>query len=177
MINAARGPVVDNRALSALLAERDDLTVFLDTWENEPRVSTTLLQQVDLATPHIAGYSVEGRLRGTQMVLDAASRHFGIDTHWNMAQEIPAIQPLDLVEARDDLAFWRALFAAHCDIRRDHDALIGSARLDAAERSSLFESLRRVYPDRLEYPRWRIDAVRAGNRAQTLAQLGFTLEN
>ena len=177
MINAARGPVVDNAALSALLAERDDLVVFLDTWEHEPQISPTLLRQVDLATPHIAGYSVEGRLRGTQMVLDAACRHFGVEATWNMASEIPHPQRLDLADSDDDLAFWRQLFATHCNIRRDHEALMAGAELDASARGSLFESLRRVYPDRLEYPRWRIDPARAGKHAQTLARLGFTPEN
>ena len=79
LINAARGEVIDNHALLQLLNQRDDLRVFLDTWENEPVVSRELLQRVDLATPHIAGYSVEGRLRGTQMVLDATCKHFRLD--------------------------------------------------------------------------------------------------
>ncbi|MDJ0779986.1 MAG: 4-phosphoerythronate dehydrogenase [Gammaproteobacteria bacterium] len=176
LINAARGPVIDNTALLALLDERDDLRVFLDTWEGEPRVMPELLRRVQLATPHIAGYSVEGRLRGTQMVLDAACARFGIEPGWNMAQEIPAAKQLQLVAASDELAFWQRLFTAHFDIRRDHAALIASAELDDSQRGGLFESLRRVYPDRLEYPRWRISAAQAGARAQALAELGFAVE-
>ncbi|RLA15931.1 MAG: erythronate-4-phosphate dehydrogenase, partial [Gammaproteobacteria bacterium] len=64
LVNAARGPVVDNQALLNTLESRPDLVVFLDTWENEPDISRELLDRVSLATPHIAGYSVEGRLRG-----------------------------------------------------------------------------------------------------------------
>jgi len=63
LVNAARGPVVDNVALLEILDRRSDLTLFLDTWENEPDISRELLEKIDLATPHIAGYSVEGRLR------------------------------------------------------------------------------------------------------------------
>ena len=72
LVNAARGPIIDNKALLTVIQQRPDLMVFLDTWENEPKPSKELLASVDLATPHIAGYSVEGRLRGTQMILDAA---------------------------------------------------------------------------------------------------------
>ena len=176
LINAARGAVVDNGALNALLAERDDLRVFLDTWENEPAIMPELLRRVHLATPHIAGYSVEGRLRGTQMVLDAACAHFKFESCWNMAREIPAASALVPDAATDDLAFWQQLFAAHFDIRRDHAALTDGAGLDDAERGRLFESLRRVYPDRLEYPRWRITRAQAGGHANTLAELGFIVE-
>ena len=84
LINAARGEVIDNNALLALLTSRNDLSVFLDTWENEPDINLKLLDKVDLATPHIAGYSVEGRLRGTQMILNAASSFFDLSANWNM---------------------------------------------------------------------------------------------
>lgn len=175
LVNAARGPVIDNAALLARLRAGQDLRVFLDTWEDEPLISRELLRRVDLATPHIAGYSVEGRLRGTQLVLDAACAYFGREAAWHMSRELPPVTPLALEAGRDELAFWQGLFAAHCDIWRDHRALRATADLDDDAFASHFESLRRVYPDRLEYPRRSVKAEDIGAYRERLDALGFVL--
>ncbi len=177
LVNAARGEVVDNTALSQLLAGRDDLRVFLDTWESEPRINRELLRQVDLATPHIAGYSVEGRLRGTQMVLDAACRHFDLSSSWHMNRLLPEPRRLALRAGESAAQSWANLFREHFDITRDHDALLAGADLDDSDFGAHFDALRRVYDDRLEYDRFEIDAAEAGLPRETLARLGFRLRN
>lgn len=78
LINASRGGVIDNLALLAHLKRGSDLKVALDVWEGEPQINVDLLRQVDIATPHIAGYSLEGRLKGTQMVRDGMCRSLGL---------------------------------------------------------------------------------------------------
>jgi erythronate-4-phosphate dehydrogenase len=176
LINAARGEVVDNRALLQLLDERDDLHVFLDTWEHEPLVSRKLLQRVDLATPHIAGYSVEGRLRGTQMILDAASEHFKLSSSWHMSQQLPAPADLCCPSTSSSLEFWQELLQQHCNIWRDHDALVAGADLDDDAFAIHFDGLRKVYPDRLEYERFRIGRVNDDLRGAVLTELGFQLD-
>lgn len=168
LVNAARGEVVDNAALLELLRQRDDLIVFLDTWEHEPLVSRALLRRVDLATPHIAGYSVEGRLRGTQMILDAACGHFGRESGWHMSQKLP---PTRHIEAR--IETWVGLFQRHCDIWRDHEALLAGTGFDDQAFATHFDSLRRVYPDRLEYERFSVDSGDSGLPQATLRELGF----
>ena len=82
VLNAARGAVCDTQAL---LDWNGDLA--LDCWENEPRISQPLLNRAFIATPHIAGYSSEGKMRGTAMVVEALNRHFGwhIEPQWPMA--------------------------------------------------------------------------------------------
>ena len=177
LVNAARGEVVDNAALLELLHQRDDLSVFLDTWEGEPLVSRELLRRVDLATPHIAGYSVEGRLRGTQMILDAACAHFGLESGWHMSTLLPANQKLDCDLSRPGLAAWTELFRLHCNIWRDHEALVAGATLGDDDFAAHFDGLRRVYPDRLEYPRFNINRATAGLPLTTLQQLGFELSD
>ncbi len=177
LVNAARGEVVDNAALLELLNERDDITVFLDTWEGEPQVSRDLLQRVDLATPHIAGYSVEGRLRGTQMILDAACAHFGLESGWHMSTLLPEKQQLDCDRSRSGLAAWAELFRLHCNIWRDHEALVAGAALGDEDFAAHFDGLRRVYPDRLEYPRFSIKRETTGLPLTTLRQLGFKLSD
>ena len=75
-INASRGEVVDE---SALLHARPKLgALVLDTWCNEPQVNQNLLEVCDIATPHIAGYSYQGKQNGTAMAVQAVARHFGI---------------------------------------------------------------------------------------------------
>lgn len=175
LVNAARGEVVDNRALLDLLDKRDDLLVFLDTWENEPKLSRELLQRVDLATPHIAGYSVEGRLRGTQMVLDAACAHFGLSSSWHMTQRFPADKQLELRDTDSAKTAWHDLFYQHFDIWRDHDAFTGGSELDAESFARHFDELRRVYLDRLEYERFIVRQKNAGIPVQALEQLGFRI--
>ena len=177
LINTARGEVVDNRALLDLLGRREDLVTFIDTWEDEPRVLRELLRQVDLATPHIAGYSVEGRLRGTQAVLDAAAAHFGWTPGWHMSRHLPPptlLQPSATANPRD---FWRQLFAQHLDIRRDDKAFRVNAELADDERGKHFDSLRRVYADRLEYARFSLTATSAGEQVGVLRELGFEIAN
>lgn len=76
-INASRGEVVDE---AALLHARPKLGgLVLDTWCNEPNVSRTLIDACDIATPHIAGYSYQGKQKGTAVAVQAIARHFGIE--------------------------------------------------------------------------------------------------
>ena len=176
LVNAARGEVIDNAALLELLQQRDDLSVYLDTWENEPLVSRELLQRVDLATPHIAGYSVEGRLRGTQMVLDAACAHFKRNSSWHMSAQLPPVRDIDCRAFGKAVAFWQDLFRTHCDIRRDHDDFTGGSSLADDDFSALFDGLRRIFPDRLEYDRFSLNVDRSSQPADQLVQLGFQLK-
>lgn len=78
LVNAARGAVVDNKALDAALKQRPDIKVVLDVWEDEPGINTSLLNKVSLGTPHIAGYSEKGKLRATQSVLEGFCKHFSM---------------------------------------------------------------------------------------------------
>ena len=173
LVNAARGEVVDNAALLELLAQRGDLMVYLDTWEGEPLVNRELMRRIDLATPHIAGYSVEGRLRGTQMVLDAACRHFGQASRWHMSQQLGQSKIINLGETVTELDSWQKLFTAHCDIWRDHDAFVEGATLDDAALSIHFDGLRRVYADRREYEYCRVGINGKTPAPSLLQRLGF----
>jgi len=175
LVNAARGEVVDNAALLELLQRRDDLSVYLDTWENEPLVSRELLQRVDLATPHIAGYSVEGRLRGAQMVLDAACAHFRRDSSWHMSEQLPAVREIDCTGFGTGVSFWQDLFRIHCDICRDHDDFVDGASLPGDAFTTHFDGLRRIFPRRLEYTRFRLRVDKAMQPVGQLLQLGFQL--
>ena len=77
LINACRGPVVDNAALLKCLEAGQDLSVVLDVWEPEPDLNLALLDKVDIGTSHIAGYTLEGKARGTTQVFEAYSKFIG----------------------------------------------------------------------------------------------------
>lgn len=92
IINAARGGIVDNPALVAALDSGMVKEAVIDCWENEPQISPELLKRAYIATPHIAGYSYEGKVRATRMVVDALCRHFKLP-HIDMPQHVPAGAP------------------------------------------------------------------------------------
>ena len=77
-INASRGEVVDEEALMLSLPKFG--AVIIDTWKNEPDINEELMDMVDIATPHIAGYSYQGKQNGTAASVRAVARHFGIET-------------------------------------------------------------------------------------------------
>lgn len=88
LINSARGPVIDAAALQADI-EGNERQVVLDVFEHEPQVSEQLLSKLSIATAHIAGYTVEGKLRGTQMVYDALCDTFDVAPTQAMQQLLP----------------------------------------------------------------------------------------
>lgn len=80
-INASRGEVVDEKALMEYIPKLG--AVVIDTWNHEPDVNEELIDMVDIATPHIAGYSYQGKQKGTAMAVRAVARHFGIVQLYN----------------------------------------------------------------------------------------------
>lgn len=78
LINSARGEVVDNQALKRCLCEKRIRGAALDVWENEPEIDEELLNLVTIGTPHIAGYSTDGKANGTEAVVRAVAKVFGI---------------------------------------------------------------------------------------------------
>ena len=128
LLNAARGPIADN---AALLGWHGD--VALDCWEHEPDISRPLLEKAIVATPHIAGYSREGKQRGTAMMLEALNGFFG----WDIP--IPTIA----APATGAVEVTLAGIAASYDIMADTAALKSTP--------AAFESQRNHYPHRQEY--------------------------
>lgn len=89
VINAARGPIADTDALIRGIDSGKIHHLVIDCWENEPDISRELLRRATIATPHIAGYSLEGKIRAARMVLDEFSRTFSLP-HIEMPQSAPA---------------------------------------------------------------------------------------
>lgn len=78
LINASRGEVADEKALVDARCSKKISALVVDVWKNEPHINLRLLAAADIATPHIAGYSIQGKINGTQAAVRAVGRHFGI---------------------------------------------------------------------------------------------------
>lgn len=144
LINSARGPVIDATALAADI-EQNNRQVVLDVFEQEPVVAESLLNKLSLATPHIAGYSLEGKLRGTQMIYDALCHEFDVTPKQAMQSLLP-----------DNLYLWSELKAhpdrliKFYDIEQD-DQQLRSKVVDGEVSASDFDQLRRDYHLRREW--------------------------
>ena len=150
LINASRGPVVDNRAMLALLeAGRGPATVF-DVWEGEPQIQHALLDQVTLGSAHIAGYSLDGKLLATRMLCDAAALQLGLALR-DQGSPAGEAEALKVPDELTGAALLRHLLNARYDIRRD-DALLRSAILgvDIDQAAVNFDLLRKQYRERRE---------------------------
>lgn len=92
ILNAARGPVTDTLALINGLESGKISALGIDCWEGEPNINLQLLEQALIATPHIAGYSRQGKIRASQMVLDELSRHLRLDAP--LRADAPSVAPV-----------------------------------------------------------------------------------
>lgn len=138
IINAARGPVADTEALLQGLRDKRIRAAVIDTWEGEPNINRELLKHAAIATPHIAGYSREGKARATAMALDAVCRHFGL----------PHLQPVGAPEIpAEDLR--PGIIPLPADLRRCAERLLQDTA-DLRAKPELFETLRSNYDLRPE---------------------------
>ena len=152
LINASRGPVIDNLALRTVLADRGDLSVVLDVWEGEPLVDPELAQRVEIATPHIAGHSFDGKARGTAMIYEALCRFLQRSATKSLDDLIPesALHLIDLNEA-EEITNCRDLVRKVYRIEED-DVNLRSALQHAREhRIAAFDQLRKHYRLRREF--------------------------
>ena len=172
LFNSSRGPVVDNAALRDTLKAKTLRGVVLDVWENEPDIDRELMGLVEYSTPHIAGYSADGKANGTTMSVRTVASVLGLPlTDWT-ASGVPApAQPLsfciDAAGKSDAEVLSEAILHTY-DVQRDSDALRAAP--------DQFEKLRGDYPVRREPTAFSL-TLRGGTAAQaeTLSRLGFQI--
>ncbi|QXO18119.1 MULTISPECIES: 4-phosphoerythronate dehydrogenase [Vibrio] len=171
LINAARGPIVDNEALKARLLERDGFTAALDVFEYEPQVDMTLLPLLAFATPHIAGYGLEGKARGTTMIFNSYCEFLG-EAHCANPSSLLPVAPVPEVtlDRAWDEATLLSLTQLIYDVRRD-DALFRRE----IHKPGAFDQMRKHYWDRREYSAVTLVGD-AGCNLEPLAKLGFKIE-
>jgi len=170
LINASRGPVVDNQALRDLLLERDDVHAVLDVWEREPEVDLDLADLCTLATPHIAGYSLDGKQRGTAQIYQALCKARGEAEQVQLADLLPEpdLAQIELNASSDPTWALATLCRAVYDPRRDDADFRRSLSEDPVQQRATFDMLRKHYPQRREIEGL---AVRLRGESPQLAQL------
>ncbi|MGZ0749621.1 4-phosphoerythronate dehydrogenase PdxB [Kluyvera sichuanensis] len=168
LINACRGPVVDNAALLKCLEAGQKLSVVLDVWEPEPDLNLALLDKVDLGTSHIAGYTLEGKARGTTQVFEAYSQFIGQPQEVALSTLLPAPEfgRISLHGPLDQPTLKRLVHLVY-DVRRDDAPLRKVAGIPGE-----FDKLRKNYLERREWSSLTVECDDA-DAAELLQKLGF----
>lgn len=147
LINSARGPVIEEAALIENI-QKTQRQVVLDVFEHEPVISERLLDLVSLVTPHIAGYSLEGKARGTQMVYQAFCQHFGFKAEKTFESELPLCEAYFKASSLKQV-LQRYLTEIY-DIQRDDQNLRACVKEGQVDQQA-FDRLRKEYPLRREW--------------------------
>ena len=154
LLNSSRGAVADNGALLVALNAGRPGAAVLDVWEGEPRIRLALLAKAALATPHIAGYSFDGKVNGTEMICRAACAFLGRKPEWSPARCMPPPRVPEVVldprAAEPEESLREAVLKVY-PIERDDAALRKLASLPPAEQGAYFDRLRAEYPVRREF--------------------------
>lgn len=173
-INTARGEAVDEAALLERLNDVP-LHLVLDVWQNEPHIDPLLVQQTLISTPHIAGYAYDGKLRGTEMVYQAACQRFDVKPQWTMQGEL-AEGNAKLAVAHDTnfVTELAQLIRQAYDITHDSTQLRKILSMEDAEAAAYFDQLRKLYPQRREFSHFDVNVSQLSLRQrQIIQQLGF----
>ena len=171
LLNAGRGAVIDNTALLDLLTQRNDLQVVLDVWEGEPAINRQLLERVTLATPHIAGYSLDGKLAGTAMIYRACCDFLGL-TAESIQGSGEQANAVVLKSTEDKIAATKELVLGSYDVLADDQRLRAYGNADPGAH---FDALRKHYPVRREFCHYNLTNKTRLDKAmqQYLTALGF----
>ncbi len=172
IINSCRGEVIDSEAIYDAVEANDVSAYIADCWEDEPDINLDLLNQTEFGTPHIAGYSKDGKANGTKMSVQAVSRFFGlgIDDWEPKNVELPknTIVEIDGNQRREYSILAEAILSTY-DIENDDNAL--------KESPHLFEKLRGDYPVRREFDSYTLKLKNVPEETvEKLKQLGFKIE-
>jgi erythronate-4-phosphate dehydrogenase len=172
LCNTCRGEVIDEPSLREAQAAGRVRHLVLDVFAGEPRPDPALCTIADLVTPHIAGYSLPGKLNGTTQVAAAFRACFGFPDTWAPAYPHPSDANLAYVPG-SDAAFLRRCIASVYDVAED-DARLRSA-LREADPGKGFDRLRREYPIRHEFSSYQVIGLPAEKRElrSRLQALGF----
>jgi erythronate-4-phosphate dehydrogenase len=175
--NASRGEVVDEAALKLALAGGQVSAAVLDVWDHEPDIDPVLLDAASIGTPHIAGYSWDGKLAGTAQVYAEACRFFEIEAAWDSSPLSPGTPPPEVrldAAGRSDQEVLRDMVLQVYDIARDDRDLRGAGAPEGETLSARFERLRKKYWTRREFPAAHIAVSNATpTLLGTIAGLGF----
>jgi erythronate-4-phosphate dehydrogenase len=173
LLNTSRGPVVNNSVLLECINEKN-LRAVLDVWENEPDVNVDLLNKVYLATPHIAGYTLEGKVNGTVLIYNELCRYLKTESAWKpILPEInDKVIEIKKHESTEDLLF--QITQKIYDIEADNENMRKITSKREIEKENYFDSLRKNYILRREFSNYAISLEEKNSETvNMLKQIGF----
>jgi erythronate-4-phosphate dehydrogenase len=180
LINASRGHIVDEGVLMMQLDQRHLGGAILDAWENEPHINCTLMRRVMLGTPHIAGYSYDGKVTGTRMIYAAACHVLGVTSMQIDVPMPPATVPninLEVADRSLDSVLSELVLTSY-PIWRDSADLMVKASENLKATGLAFDQLRTLYPLRREFQATRVELNGAPDEYKARAgTLGFKVLN
>lgn len=177
-VSAARGEVVDEEALLLARGRNQISRMALDVFDGEPRIAPDTAAAADIISPHIAGYSYQGRVNGTRMCYEAACRFFEKTPVWKPGPLTPPGSAIIKVDVRGRSAeeALDAVVRAAYEIEADDRALRAGLVEDDIARGKHFQNLRARYPERYEFASWTVELTGADTSLQSAVRaLGFNL--
>ncbi|MCK5592178.1 MAG: DUF3410 domain-containing protein, partial [Candidatus Pacebacteria bacterium] len=165
LINSSRGPVIDNKALKERLLIKKDILTVLDVWEKEPDYDAELMNLVELATPHIAGYSFEGKVNGTVMVYKALCEFLNVLPTWKPELPVVSNNQIDIDGNETTEKMLSNIFNKSYKISDDDKLLREGSLLPVKEKSNHFDSLRKNYRFRRELNNYTVNLKNKNDRA------------
>ena len=168
ILNASRGDVCDESSLKKLISTRN-CEVVLDVWHNEPRIDHELLEIVAIATPHIAGYSADGKANASRMIAGSTAEFFGFNSDSFSFSKIPEPEIITIIPVNRTFEG----IISEC-VLSTYNVLKDSERLKTDRRS--FEHLRNSYPLRREFGVYKVNADNLPEKAvNSLSSIGFQI--
>lgn len=176
-LNTSRGGVVDTAALKDTIRSGKLKSAVLDVWEDEPNIDVELLQMVDIGTPHIAGYSLDGKVTGMIVIYKAACEYFGFESKFGIGSFLaePAVALLEIkMAAGDEQNVLRETVEKIYNISEDDSRLRWILDRSIGKRGKFFDGLRKEYPVRREFQNTRVVVKdKSSNLADKLRGIGF----
>ena len=173
VINSSRGSVVCGSDLKHALRERRIGGAILDVWEGEPMVDSDLLALTDLGTPHIAGSSLDGKVRGTVMIFQELCRYFQIWPEWDAGSLLPRPRKLRVQHGAPGQEAVRSIVLQAYDILKDDAELRSLSQSGGTAPLFSLDRLRDAYALRPEFSDFLVEVPEESGLQPILTAIGF----
>jgi erythronate-4-phosphate dehydrogenase len=175
IINTSRGAVINNLDLLSAI-EKKNFKVVLDVWENEPDISVELLNKVLIGTPHIAGYSYEGKVNGTKMIYDSLCGFLAMEKEFSFDLPASLNSILRFISSDKIETAMENVVSNIYSIKNDDIKMREMITMDIDKRIRHFDLQRKNYPKRREFNNYTIEASNISiSKKETLEKLRFNL--
>ena len=178
LINTSRGDVIDEKSLSHFIDTNSDCSVVLDVWKNEPDINIDLLNKVNIATPHIAGYSLDGKFNGTGEIYKKVCGYFKIEFSNSELICLPEYENnhIELGDYDNELDAIKMATLASYDVRSDSAALSHIQNVEDNKKANYFSGLRNNYSIRREFSSMTVSLSEKNNSLQRkMETFGFNV--